>query len=424
MNVVAPAPSHDGPGAGWSWRKLLAAPHRLAFFMAMLVLVASALWWALVQFERVSGALGLGWEISPSVVHSTLMIFGFMPLFFTGFLFTGVPRWLGVHPPAARELLVPLMLMAGGWLAWPIASHFSAAAAIAALALPIAGLVRITWRFWRLIRASREPDRVHATAVGIGLGLGCASLCGVLASVLADTPSIARAFAYTGLWGFIVVVYVSIAHRMIPFFTSNALPMVRAWRPFWVLWLLLSLAAFEAAAPWVELATDEPVWHGIRGAFQVCVAGIVIWLALAWGLVQSLKVRLVAMLHIGFSWLGVSLILSGVSHLVQALTGQAWMPLAGLHALTIGCLGSLMLAMVTRVSCGHSGRPLVADNLVWALFLALQVATALRIAAAAPTGAALLLTLAAAVLWAGLLAVWGLRYGSWYGRARADGRPG
>jgi uncharacterized protein involved in response to NO len=217
---------------------------------------------------------------------------------------------------------------------------------------------------------------------------------------------------------------VSVAHRMIPFFTSNALPMVRAWRPFWVLWLLLSLAAFEAAAPWVELAADEPVWHGIRGAFEVGVAGIVIWLALAWGLVQSLKVRLVAMLHIGFSWLGVSLILSGVSHLVQALTGQAWMPLAGLHALTLGCLGSLMLAMVTRVSCGHSGRPLVADNLVWALFLALQVAAALRIAAAAPTRAALLLTLAAAVLWAGLLVVWGLRYGSWYGRARPDGRPG
>ena len=56
-----------------------------------------------------------------------------------------------------------------------------------------------------------------------------------------------------------------------------------------------------------------------------------------------------------------------------------------MHAVTIGGLGSLMLAMVTRVSCGHSGRPLVADNLVWALFWLLQATALLRIAAAVPS---------------------------------------
>jgi uncharacterized protein involved in response to NO len=211
---------------------------------------------------------------------------------------------------------------------------------------------------------------------------------------------------------------------MIPFFTSSALPMVKAWRPFWVLWLLLGLAGLEAVAPWVDLVTDDVVWHGVRGAIEVTGGAVVIWLAFAWGLVQSLKQRLVAMLHLGFSWLGIGLMLYGISHLLQALNGQAWLPLGGLHAVTMGCLGSLMVAMVTRVSCGHSGRALVADNLVWALFWLLQAATVLRIAAAAPTAAMPMLLVAASALWAGLVAVWGFRYGSWYGRARADGRPG
>jgi uncharacterized protein involved in response to NO len=282
----------------------------------------------------------------------------------------------------------------------------------------------VTRRFWRLIRASQAPDRIHATCIGIALLVGCASLTGIFVSVLADEPTLARAFVHTALWGFVATVFVTVAHRMIPFFTSGALPMVEAWRPFWVLRVLLAACAFEVACVWIELATDAAAWHGIRGAIEATVGGVIIWLAFAWGLVQSLKLRLVAMLHLGFSWLGLGFALTGASHLLQALTGEPWLPLAGLHAVTMGGLGSLMMAMVTRVTCGHGGRALVADNLVWSLFWALQGATLLRIAAAAPSVAMLKLTLAAAAVWAGALIAWAVRYGSWYGRPRFDGRPG
>jgi uncharacterized protein involved in response to NO len=103
--------------------------------------------------------------------------------------------------------------------------------------------------------------------------------------------------------------------------------------------------------------------------------------------------------------------------------GTPVLGLGALHALTMGCLGSLMLAMVTRVSCGHSGRPLVADNLVWTLFWLLQLAVVVRIGAAAQ-GAPGWLVMAAALLWTGVMAVWGLRMLGWYGQLRADGRPG
>lgn len=407
----------------WSWALLLAAPHRLAFFLAMAVLAEAAGWWTVVHADRVFG-LGLPYGLSPSVVHATLMTFGFMPLYFAGFLFTAGPKWLAVSPPAARDLRPSLLLMAAGWMAWPIAAHLHAGAAAATLLLPLAGLGLVTRRFWRLVRASEVPDRIHATCIGIALLVGCASLAGIFVSVLAGEATLARAFVYTALWGFVATVFVTVAHRMIPFFTSGALPMVEAWRPFWVLRVLLAACAFEVACVWIELATNAPAWHGIRGAVEVTVGGVIIWLAFAWGLVQSLKLRLVAMLHLGFSWLGLGFALTGASHLVQALTGEAPLPLAGLHAVTMGGLGSLMMAMVTRVTCGHGGRALVADNLVWTLFWALQVATLLRIAAAAPSVAMLRLTLAAAAVWAGALIVWAVRYGSWYGRPRFDGRPG
>ena len=408
---------------GFRWRTLQAAPHRLAFFLAMLVLVGSAAWWATIQGDRVFG-FSLPYQVAPSVVHATVMTFGFMPLFFAGFLFTAGPKWLGVVPPSARDVRTPLVAMTAGWLAWPVAAHLGVLPAAAALLVALCGLAAIALRFWQLIRTSRAPDRVHAKCVGAVLVVGCAALAGVAVAVLMDDPRIARAFVVTALWGFIVAVYVTVAHRMIPFFTSSALPMVAAWRPFWVLRVLLALAAFEASAPWIDWITDAPAWHGVRGAVEVTAGAVVVWLAFAWGLVQSLRVRLVAMLHIGFSWLGIGLALSGASQLVEALSGDAWLPLAGLHAVTMGCLGSLMVAMVTRVSCGHGGRPLVADNFVWMLFCALQGAVLMRIAAAAPVASARVFTLCAALAWAIVLAAWASRYGSWYGRPRLDGRPG
>ena len=82
-----------------------------------------------------------------------------------------------------------------------------------------------------------------------------------------------------------------------------------------------------------------------------------------------------------------------------------------------------MLAMVTRVSCGHSGRALVADSAVWSLFWTLQGAVIVR-TVAAMDGAPAWLLLLAALIWAAIMLVWCLRFGNWYGRPRSDGKPG
>ncbi len=413
----------------WHPRYLLLAPHRLGFFLAMVVLVAAGSWWALVQFDRMTGALGLAYALSPSLVHGAVMTFGFIPLFFSGFLFTAGPKWLDVPSLEIKQLMTPMLLQAGGWLVWLAAANFHVGLALAALLLACTGLAWMTWLFLRLIRRSQAEDRVHALTVGTACIVGCLSLAGLSISLALDAYAVALACVFTGLWGFVLVVYLAVAHRMIPFFTSSALPRMNAWRPFWLLGLMLSLATFEVAAAWVELdgapaGTVGAAWTLVRGLIELSSGGLLLWLALKWGFLKSLKNRLLAMLHIGFGWLGLALALGGVAQLLGWAQGTVVLSLGSVHALTMGCLASLMLAMVTRVSCGHSGRALVADSTAWTLFWLLQAATLLRVAGAAPSAFSGRLLLTAALLWAAIMAVWGLRLGNWYGRLRADGRPG
>jgi uncharacterized protein involved in response to NO len=403
----------------------LLAPHRLGFFLAMCLLLASGVWWALVQLDRATGWLGLGYAISPTLTHAALMSLGFIPLFFSGFLFTAGPKWLGVSGPEARDVLPSSVLQAAGWLLWLVGGHTQGALAVSGASLAAVGLGLQTWRFAALVRQSQQSDRLHAKAVAVAAGIGVLSVAGMAVATALDAVDVALACVLSGLWGFVVPTYLVVAHRMIPFFTSSAVPMVHAWRPFWVLWAMLGAAALEWVSVWLAALTGPMPrgWMLFQGLAELTAGGVLIWLGVAWGLVQSLKVRLLAMLHLGFVWLGLSFVLAGASQLLGLQAGVPALGLGALHALTMGCLGSLLLAMVTRVACGHSGRPLVADNLMWVLFWALQLAVLLRIAGALPQAPAAVLV-AAAGLWAGVVVVWCLRLMGWFGRLRADGRPG
>lgn len=423
---AAPNPSVKPPPVTgpWQWANLLRAPHRLAFFLAMCVLIAASAWWLLVQVDRATGALGLVYAVPPSLTHGAAMVLGFMPLFFAGFLFTAGPNWLRMPHPEARPLLPPLGLQAAGWLLWLAGAHLNMALALVGLAAAWIGLTWSVVLFWRLVLGSDVADRVHAKTVGVGGVVGVLCLAGVGLALAAGQPALALVLVRTALWGFIVVTFVAVAHRMIPFFTSSVLPMIEIWRPFWVLWLMLGIAAFEVLALWVDWALPPPRWWTLLVmAVEIAVGAVLIWLAVVWGLVQSLKIRLLAMLHVGFSWFGVALIYSALSQGLWLATGQPVLGLGALHALSMGFLGSIMVAMVTRVSCGHSGRALVADDLVWGLFWALQGAVLVRLIAAVQHAPAWLTTLAAA-LWAAVVIAWALRYARWYGQPRTDGKPG
>lgn len=386
----------------------------------------SALWWCIQLFVRTLGT-PVPWAVSPSTAHAMLMGMGFMPLFFAGFLFTAGPKWLAMPDVPARDLLPQVVTWLIGWIICLVGFHASTEMAAAGMALVATVWSSMAWKFTRLWRASRAEDKVHASVIVAANGMGVLALWLMVGGLATGHDTLVRTATQAALWMFIATVFATVSHRMIPFFSASALPVLDAWRPMWllgtmvcILWLEGGFAALDlwlwpgpAALRWLQVLVEAPA------------AVLMLWLAVRWGLVQSLKIRLLAMLHGGFLWLGIALALYAVSHTLMALRhDQVSLGLAPLHAMTMGYLGGTLFAMATRVSSGHGGRPLAADDPAWILYWVAQLATVLRVVSALWPDAGALPLLAAITAWTLACCGWALRYGSWFGRPRADGRPG
>jgi uncharacterized protein involved in response to NO len=154
------------------------------------------------------------------------------------------------------------------------------------------------------------------------------------------------------------------------------------------------------------------------------MAAIVLYLTVRWGLRRALSVPLVAMLHLSLLCLALALILYGLQS-AALLGGQSVLGLAPLHALTIGYFSAMVIGMASRVSLGHSGRALVADQLTWFCFLGLLVTAGVRIAGELPVvstfGWALIPL--AAVMWLGCFVLWARRYAPMYLQPGKDEGP-
>ncbi len=409
----------------WHLRWLLAAPHRLGFFAAALMLMATALWWTSVLLARALGQT-TAWAVSPPAAHALLMSLGFMPLFIIGFLFTAGPKWLGQPEVPARSLLAPVLAMLVGWCVTLPGMHLHAALAGAGMALVALGWSRLCWRFAAMLRASRAPDRTHARVVALACTVGAATMWVAAAALVSEQDALLRAATQVAIWCFIGTVFAAVSHRMLPFFTGSALPLLDAWRPMGLLWLIVTALWFEAPFAAAQLWWPLPValrWTQV--ALELPAALLLLWLALRSSLVHGRKTRLLVMLHGGFLWLGMSFALAALSHALQALTdGEQSLGLAPMHALTMGYLGATLFAMATRVASGHSGRSLAADNTAWALYWVLQAAVLLRVVGALWPAGATTFTVLAALAWTTAMGGWALRYGNGFVRPRVDGRLG
>ena len=413
--AVAPTP------AGVRW--LLEAPHRLCFFLGALGVLGAGAWWAAVLAARAAG-IAFPLALAPVQLHAALMVHGFMPFFFWGFLFTAGPKWLDVPPPSAASLLPAVLPAALALVAMPVAASLSPVAVALAALVVAAGWFALAARFAALVVASRARDLDHAIAVLAAGGLGAVGAFAFGASLATGDPAIGRASVELGLWGFAAPVFVAVAHRMLPFFTANVLKSIAPWRPRWLLAAMVGGLWLHGLAGLADLPVARAVVDAALGA----LLGVT---SLRWGLLRGLRAQpLLAMLHVGFAWLGAGFSLYALDAVLVrsggAVAGLAGLGLAPLHAVSIGGFGSLLIAMVTRVTSGHSGRPLVADRTTVALFALFQAAAVLRIAAELQSGAgaATWLSAAAIALWLAVLGGWVLRTLPVWLAPRIDGRPG
>ncbi len=402
--------------ASLSPRLLLAAPHRLMFFIGAGNLLLAMTWWAAwlgsLRWPGIAlpqpAAAPAGW------LHAFVMQYQVLPSFFFGFLLTTFPKWTG-QPEIPRRRYVPVALgLVGGQLATllgalglPHGVLLGSALTLLGFVAGIAALAPLLWR--------ETGTTWHARSCLTALVLGLLGAMAWLAFLLGASPLWVFASIKVGTFGLLLPVYVTVAHRMFPFFAGSAIKSYQPWRPLWLLALFWPLTMLHMglelvhAYSWLWLA-DGPL---LVLTATMCVR----W----WP--RAPAPAILSVLFIGLAWLPVSFALYLGQNLAYLATGVFWLGRAPAHALFIGFFGSVLIAMVTRVTQGHSGRPLRMPAVAWFAFIAIQLVAVTRVVAEVAAGAKTWQVIAAAG-WLLAFTPWVMRIGRIYLTLRADGKDG
>jgi uncharacterized protein involved in response to NO len=176
--------------------------------------------------------------------------------------------------------------------------------------------------------------------------------------------------------------------------------------------LVLVLCA-DIVAYWYS---PPPVGWFILLALAAIAQGIRLGL---WQPHRTRHIPLLWMLPVAYGWIPVSLALRALSQIT------ALPPTAAIHALTLGAISGLMLAMMTRSALGHTGRNLAAGWTETGAFVLIQVAAIVRVGAALiPAEFYREAVVCSGILWASAFALFSMRYWPILTRPRVDGRPG
>jgi uncharacterized protein involved in response to NO len=331
-----------------------------------------------------------------------------------GFLLTVFPRWTN-QPPLSVWHYVPvgagllggqLLLLVGPW-GVPHLVHLGLLLSLAGWTAGVVFLAGVLWR--------EEGRTWHAISALAALGLGWFGLALFLLWMHTGDARLAFAAIKIGVIGFALPVYLTVVHRMVPFFTGCVVPGYRAWRPMWLLALawtgVLAHLALELAHGYAWL---WPVDLGLALLFTTML--------LRWW-PRAPMPALLRVLFLALLWLPIAFALFAVQSLWFAWTGEFALGRAPLHALAIGFFGSMLVAMVTRVTQGHSGRPLAMTASAWFAFACIQLVAMVRISADLG-GDAQALNAISALGWLLAFTPWVLASCAIYLRRRADGRPG
>jgi uncharacterized protein involved in response to NO len=409
----------ESPGPQSTWSVWTSAPHRMLFLPGALQLVATI---GLVAWEVGGRSLALwaapGWVFPPAWTHAYLMLFALFPWFVFGFAMTAVPNWIHVRLARGAWLACALAMIAGVVL-FHAGLATSRALVVAGAVVQLAGWLAGTVALARIVfsGSARDPQAI-AIVVLLFVGAACA---GVFLAGMALEHADCIAMAGNGaVWLFLMPLFLVVSHRMVPFFSSRVLSEYVAYRPSFSLPFL----GVACVAHFVPESASLDGWTWIADAPMAAWVG---WLAWKWGITRSFRARLLAMLHVSLGVLTAALALSAVAS-ISTLAGYPGLFGRGpLHLLGIGYFAAMTIAMVSRVSLGHSGRALEADEATWYGFLAIiGVGVVRAIADFAPlagTPRAALLGFAATA-WILVATSWAVRLVPIYLRPRADGRPG
>jgi uncharacterized protein involved in response to NO len=322
--------------------------------------IALTLWIA-----SLSGALSLPTALDPLAWHRHEMLFGFVGAIMAGFLLTAVPNWTGRLPIAGW----PLAGLFGIWGAARLALLFSGVVTI-----PVAAILDVGFFALLALLAAREvleSNNRNFPVVGMIALFGLADAIDYLAVTgTIPLPDLGWQIAVS-----IVIVLISlIGGRIIPSFTRNWLAKrgVRTGLPTQPGKFDLIVIAATAFALLAWLSGPATALIGI-----ILLAAAALQLArwIRWRGYRTFADPLVLILHVGYAWLPIGLALLGLS-LMGAVP-----PSAAIHALTAGAMATMILAVMSRASLGHTARELKANAATILVYLLVTAGALLRVSA-------------------------------------------
>lgn len=343
--------------------------------------------------------------------HGHEMLFGFAAAIVVGFLLTAVQNWTGIRAPHGRGLVGLFVL----WLAARILMMTGFAGYQWLVALIDISFLPIAAGYFAnlLIRAGSRRNYQIIAVFGL---LTVANLLTHL-SVILNKPGLF-------VWGMdsaifvVTLLMVIIGGRVIPLFTAAG-----------------TRQAQITPAPWLERTTLAATWliavvFVFNGAAIVPQQAIAVLLiiaaaanalrALRWKTWTTFAAPLVWSLHLAYWFIPL-----GFGLLALHYAGLDVSRSVALHSLTAGAMGSLILAMISRVSLGHSGRPLLARPIVSVSFVLVFIAGAIRVAAGLdPSMAGYKGLIVAALCWMVAYGIFTVVYFPVLTTPRADGKPG
>lgn len=351
--------SRDGRGRIRSMPPILHYGFRPFFFVAALHAgVAIPVWlWTYFGGIEISGPFGgMHW-------HAHEMLFGYLAAVIAGFILTAIPNWTGRLPLSGA----PLALLVSLWLAGRIACLLAPDPWLA-MAVDLAFPAFLAFAIWREVAAGRNWKNAPVAAM-ITL-FGAANAIDHLANMGLAEHGLGQRLALA----VIAMLIALIGGRIVPSFTRNWLVKERVANlpsPFGRLDKAALAATALAMLAWLVLPETR-----LAGA-ALAVAGLLLGVRLIrWRGWLTLSEPILLILHVGYGWLAAALLLLGLAALLPAVP-----PSAALHALTAGAVGTMTLAVMTRASLGHTGRMIVADRAVVAMYAMVSAGAVLRVAA-------------------------------------------
>ena len=335
--------------------------------------------------------------------HVHEMVFGFLPAVITGFLLTAIPNWTDRPPIRGYELMMLFTLWLAGRLLIAIPWFTPLVSAI----VDVGFLVAVAGLVWREIAAAKSWDRAPM---------------GVLVSLLACANILFHVLTLSGMAadrteraaiGIVMMLLTLIGGRLIPTFTDELLVgSGRAERPTSFSrydGLSIALVGF-AVVSWIVHPDSMVTGWMFVTAGLANLGRLARW----YGWLTS-REPLVLILHVGYGWFALSLLILGGSILEIGLPAED-----AVHAFTAGAVGAMTLAVMTRASLGHTGRPRHAGPLTVCIYMLVNVGAVLRVFGPTTGLSTNLVMGVAAGSWSGAYLLFAMVYGPFLLRPSLD----